>query len=137
MPFVSIHQPPGSEVLRIVVSEERAAARQMPGEEGTFVPSPDPVLFQREVPDTRGLLDRIGGYLASSRVAGSEDGFTCPVPLAVRAIELASADLWPTRRLRCPDCQQYFYIPYQQRQRMYLACPNCHNTLLNPGWDTA
>jgi len=137
MPFVSILRTVGSENLRLLVSADRFTSSQVLTPEGTFVDGPDLVVFQREVPDPALLLTRLHTLLASSRVGESEDQFSCPVPLAIRAIETAVTDLWPTPRLRCQDCQRDFIIPYADRRRMYLACPNCHNPLLNPSWDSA
>jgi hypothetical protein len=123
--------------FRIVATEERLAPPPVLHDDGTFSPSPDPVLFQREVPDPQAVLAQLHGLLATSKVEGSEDSFTGPIGFAIRAIELSYASLWPTRRLRCPECHQYFMIPYDERRAMYLACPNCHNPLLNPAWDSA
>lgn len=136
MAFISILKPLDSNQLRIVASEERIAPEQHPNPEGVFVEDPNPVVFQREVPEPRTLLNRLDEFLASSKIEGSQDGFDCPVPVAIRAIEVAVADLWPTRRLQCPDCHQYFVVSYPDRHQMYLACPHCQNPLLNPSWDS-
>jgi hypothetical protein len=137
MAFISILKSPDSEALRIVASEERLVPERPPGPDGTFSGGPDAVAFQREVPSPEALLNRLQELLASSRVESSEDTFLCPVPIAIRAIEVAFADLWPTRRLRCPECQKYFVVPYAERRHMYITCPHCNNPLLNPSWDSA
>jgi hypothetical protein len=137
MAFVSILRTADNDQLQIVASEERTRPEQQPTAEGVFVEVPDPVVFQREVPDPQALLNRLAELLASSKVEGSQDTFVCPVPVAIRAIEVATAALWPTRRLQCPDCHQHFVIPYPDRRQLYLACPHCHNPLLNPSWDSA
>lgn len=127
------------EQLRIVRGAPAAALRLVaaPGGHGAEEPADGEVLFEREVPEGRAVLNRVAELLSSSAVAGHADSYACDPRLAIRAVELAVAALWPTRRLQCPDCHQYFVIPYAERRRMYLACPHCHNPLLNPGWDSA
>ena len=138
MAFVAILKDTGADdQYRIVATEERLVAPSQLTEDGTFAPNPDPILFQREVPDPEALLIQLQGLLASSRVEGSPDLFSGPIGNAIRAIELGYSSLWPTRRIQCDDCRQFFMIPYAERRAMYLACPNCHNALLNPAWDTA
>lgn len=134
MPFIAILTTDQPDEIRIVVASAPLDPGHHPGPDGRFVEDPIAVLFQREVPEGEVLRLRLEQLLASSRVAGTEDRYACPVPIAVRAIEVAAAELWPTRRLRCTDCGQYFAVPYPERHRMYLACPHCHNPLLNPGW---
>ncbi len=136
MGYIAILQRPGAAVLRIVGSEAPpsttvpAPGAELPG--GTWE-----VALEREVPDPGALEVRLQALLASSRVPESAGLYECPLPLALRALELAVESLWPSRRLRCPDCQQYFLLPWEERRRMYLRCPLCRSVMLNPGWDTA
>ena len=137
MAFVSILKIPDSDELRVVSSEEHIAPERFVTEEGTFAERIDPVVFEREVPNPQVLLQELREVLASSKVNGAEDTFLCPAPIAIRAVEVAASHLWPTKRAQCPDCQHFFMIPYPARKRMYLACPHCHNALMNPSWDSA
>jgi len=82
-------------------------------------------------------VSKLHVVLAGSRVATELGAFDCPVPVAIRAIEIAAAELWPPNRLRCADCQQYFVAPIADARRMYVACPHCHNPMLNPRWNSA
>jgi hypothetical protein len=134
MAFVFILAAPGHEHLHITGSSEQLAIPQPLTPQGTFAERPQLVVFQREVPDPAPLLARLDVVLAGSRVPGERDAFDCPVPVAIRAIEITADELWPPHRLRCPDCQQYFIAPLSQARRMYLACPHCHNPMLNPRW---
>lgn len=137
MPFVSILAALGHDHLHIVASPDPIAVPQPLTPQGTFGERPRQVVFQREVPDPAPLLAKLRVVLATSRVEAESDAFDCPVPVAIRAIEIAAAELWPPNRLRCPDCQQYFVAPIAEARRMYLACPHCHNPMLNPGWSSA
>jgi hypothetical protein len=137
MAFVSLLTTPDTDHWRIVATAEPVTVPQPLTPEGTFGDRPHLIVFQREVPEGAPLLERLYAALATSRVDPSGDIFACPAPLAVRAIEVAVAELWPPHRVRCPDCQYGFVAPHEERHRMYLACPNCHNPLLNPGWNSA
>ncbi len=135
MGYIAILQSPGSAVLKIVGSEAPQGATpagEAPGLDGGWE-----VAVERRVPDPRLVEVRLRELLASSRVAGSETLYECPLPLAIRALELATEALWPSRRLRCPECHQYFLLPHEERRRMYLRCPLCRSVMLNPGWDSA
>ena len=136
MAFLSILKTADSDELRIVASEGRIAPERYLTEEGTFADRLDPVVFEREVPSPEVLLRELREVLATSKVEGAEDTFRCPAPIAIRAVEVAASQLWPTKRVQCPDCQHFFMIPYHARKRMYLACPHCHNSLMNPSWDS-
>ncbi len=137
MPYVSILALPNTDQLRVVATSQPVAIAQPLNPDGTFGPRPEVVVFQREVPDPVPLLDKLHAALASSRADPTADVFVCPVPEAVRAIEVAVEQLWPPYRLHCPDCQFSFVAPFQQSRHMYLACPRCRNPLLNPCWDSA
>ena len=137
MSFVYIMAMPGHDHLHIVTSPDPASIAQPLTPQGTFAERAQIVVFQREVPDPAPLLARVQVVLAESRVATEEGAFNCPVPVAVRAIEIAAAELWPPNRLRCADCQQYFVAPIADARRMYVACPHCHNPMLNPRWNSA
>jgi hypothetical protein len=95
------------------------------------------VVFQREVPDTAALMARLRLVLAKSRVESEENTYDCPAPIAIRAIEITVAELWPPNRLRCSDCQHYFVTSIAETGRMYVACPHCYNPMLNPRWSSA
>lgn len=114
--------------LQLTVTPAHPVAQDPPGGD---------VLFERDVPEGAAVLNRVAELLASSAVPGKANRYTCDPRLAVRAVELAVSALWPTRRLQCPDCHQHFVIPFADRRRMYLACPHCHNPMLNPAWDSA
>lgn len=137
MAIISVHKSPGTDRLRLVATAARIPLARAPRPDGTFAEPPVDVVYERDVPEAEPLLVRVEDMLASSRVPGEPHCYSCPAPLAVRAIELAVEALWPTRRLQCPDCQKHFVIPHAERRRMYLACPHCHNPLLNPAWDSA
>ncbi len=137
MPFVSILAHSDNDLLRVVATDEPLAIAQPVTPEGTFGERPQVIVFQREVPDAGPLLARLHAALGSSRTEPTGDLFACPVPQAVRAIEVAVAQLWPPHRVHCPECQHGFVAPYRESRRMYLACPHCHNSLLNPFWDSA
>jgi hypothetical protein len=137
MPYVSILAYPGSDLLRVAATDQPVVIAQPVSSDGTFGDRPHVVVFQREVPDTTPLLDRLHATLASSRADPDAEVFACPVPQAVRAIEVAVAQLWPPHRVQCPSCQHSFVAQHKESRRMYLACPHCHNSLLNPGWDSA
>jgi hypothetical protein len=137
MAFLSILTLPDSPHLRIVASAEPVAIPQPVMPDGTFGERGQLVVFQREVPEAEPLLADLHAALASSQVAPADDVFDCPVGLAIRAIEAAAQRRWPPNRAWCPDCQRSFVAPYSAAQRMYLACPQCHNPLLNPRWDSA
>jgi hypothetical protein len=137
MPFVSILAAPGHQYLSIKASPQPVTVAQPLTAEGTFGDRPQIVVFQREVPDPSPLLARLQTVLASSRAEHESDAYDCPVPVAIRAIEIAAAELWPPNRLRCSECQQYFVAPIAEARRMYLACPHCHNPMLNPRWNSA
>jgi hypothetical protein len=136
MPFVSILAEPGHDHLHIRGSATQVAIPQPLTPDGTFGDRPEIVVFEREVPDPAPLLTRLETVLASSRVDAEPDAFDCPVPLAIRAIEIAAAELWPVNQLRCQDCQYYFEPPIADSHRMYVGCPNCSNVLLNPRWNS-
>lgn len=137
MPFVSILATPGYDYLRLAPSADPVAIPQPLTDDGTFTDRPVLVVFQREVPDPATLLTRLQTVLATSRVESEKNAYDCPVPIAIRAIEIAVAELWPPNRLRCTDCHQYFVAPIGEARRMYLACPHCHNPMLNPRWNSA
>lgn len=137
MPFVSILAAPGDEYLRISGSPVPVTVPQPLTVHGTFGDRPLIVVFQREVPEPPLVLARLQTVLASSRVEGDPDAYSCPVPLAIRAVEIAVSELWPPNRLRCSDCMQYFVAPIADARRMYVACPHCHNPMLNPRWSSA
>jgi hypothetical protein len=137
MPFVYVQAMPGHDHLHISTSPERVSIAQPLTPQGTFAERPQIVVFQREVPDPAPLMAKLHVVLAGSRIATEADAFDCPVPVAIRAIEIAAAELWPPNRLRCPDCQQYFVAPIADARRMYVACPHCHNPMLNPRWNSA
>ena len=137
MPFVSILAAPGDAYLHAIASPGPVRVPQPLSSQGTFADRPLIVVFEREVPDPALLLARLGTALASSRVESEADTYDCPAPLAIRALELAAAELWPMNRLRCADCQHYFVAPIAEAGRMYVACPNCHNAMLNPRWNSA
>ncbi|HXG45135.1 MAG TPA: hypothetical protein VNJ71_10305 [Gemmatimonadales bacterium] len=136
MGYIAILTRPDRAVLKIVGSDERLSEAVPP-------PAPEPggagwdVAVERQVPDPGVLETRLQELLASSRVPESASLYECPLPLAVRALELAVESLWPSRRLQCPECHQYFALPWDERRRMYLRCPLCRSVMLNPGWDTA
>ena len=136
MPFVSILAAPGDDYLRAVATSEPMKVAQPLTAEGRFGERPLIVVFQREVPDPSLLLERLGTTLASSRVADEVNAYLCPAPFAIRALEHAVAELWPPNRLRCADCRHYFVVPIAEHRRMYVACPHCHNPMLNPRWDS-
>ncbi len=137
MPFVSILAEPGHEHLHIRGSAEPVAIPQPLTEGGTFGERPQLVVFEREVPDPAPLLTRLEMVLASSRVESEPDAFDCPVTLAIRAIEITAAELWPVNQLRCSDCHHDFEPPVAEAHRMYVGCPNCSNVMLNPRWNAA
>jgi hypothetical protein len=137
MPYVSILAAPGDEYLRITGSPEPVTVPQPLTPLGTFGDRPLIVVFQREVPDPAPVLDRLRTALASSRVENERDAYSCPAPLAIRAVEIAVAALWPPNRLRCGECKHYFVAPIADARRMYVACPHCHNPMLNPRWSSA
>jgi hypothetical protein len=137
MPFVSILAEPGHDHLHIRGSADPIAIPQPLTPDGIFTDRPELVVFEREVPDPALLLTRLEAVLSSSRVGSEPDAFDCPVPLAIRAIEIAAAELWPVNQLRCPDCQYYFEAPFTESHRMYVSCPNCSNLMLNPRWNSA
>lgn len=137
MPFVSLLATPGRDHLRVTASATPLVMPQPLTPEGTFGERPQIVVFQREVPDPESLLTRLETILASSRVPSEKNAFDCPAPIVIRAIEIAAAELWPPNRLRCSDCQHYFVAPIAEAHRMYVACPHCHNPMLNPRWNSA
>ena len=137
MPFITILRQEDAGPVRVVAGEARSSTRLAPSEEGTFGAAADPVMFEREVPDSTLALERLREALASSLVAGTEDTYDCPVPVLIRTLEMVAGELWPTRRVRCGDCYQYFKVPWPDRHRMYLVCPHCRNPVLNPAWDSA
>jgi hypothetical protein len=137
MPYISIVTDPGDDHLRVVISPQPLAIAQPLTPQGTFGERPQLIVFHREVPDAEPVMDRLRVALGSSRVGSRSDTFSCPVPEAVRAIEVAVAQLWPPHRVHCPECQHSFAPPHGEARRMYLACPHCHNPLLNPFWDSA
>lgn len=137
MPFVSILAAPGDSYLRITATPEPVALPQPLAPSGMFGERQRMVVFQREVPDPPRLLARVAELLASSRVAADSDAYSCTAPLAIRAVEIAVAELWPPNRLRCSECRQYFVTPIQEARRMYVACPHCHNPMLNPSGHVA
>ena|SRR5512136_1697134 len=137
MPFVIVLAMPGHDHLHIAASVDPPAIAQPLSSQGTFAERPQIVVFQREVPDPAPLMAKLHVVLAGSRVATELGAFDCPVPVAIRAIEIAAAELWPPNRLRCADCQQYFVAPIADARRMYVACPHCHNPMLNPRWNSA
>ena len=132
MPFVSILAAPGNAHLLVVGSAVPVTDPQPLTPEGTFGERPRIVVYQREVPDPAPVVERLHAVLATSRVAGEVDAYDCPATVAIRAVEIATSELWPPNRLRCQDCQHYFVPPIAEMQRMYVACPHCHNPMLNP-----
>ena len=132
MPFVSILAAPGNAHLLVLGSAVPATDPQPITEEGRFGERPRIVVYQREVPDPEPVIARLHEVLATSRVAGEADAYDCPATVAIRAVEIATSELWPPNRLRCQGCQHYFVPPIAEMQRMYVACPHCHNPMLNP-----
>jgi hypothetical protein len=137
MAFISILTAPADEHLRIVATAEPLVIPQPLAPDGTFLERRQLIVFQREVPDIEPLLEQVKAALATSRADPAGDAFSCPVPLAIRAIEVGVARLWPPHPVMCPVCQRRFVAPHGESRRMYLACPHCHNPLLNPRWDSA
>lgn len=137
MPYVSVLAAPGQDYLHITASPEAVSVRQPLSPNGTFSDRELIVVYQREVPEPLLVLAKIQDVLASSRVTTETSAYACPAPLAIRAIELAVAAVWPPNRLRCSDCRHYFVAPIAETGRMYLACPHCHNPMLNPSWNSA
>lgn len=136
MGYIAILQSPGSAVLKVLVSEEPVSEAALAREGAPAVANWE-VAVERRVPDPRAVEVRLQELLASSRVSESASLYECPLPLAIRALDLATEALWPSRRLRCPECFQYFLLPYEERRHMYLRCPWCRSVMLNPGWDSA
>lgn len=137
MPYVSLVAHPGRNYLRMVSSDAPLKAAQPLTPEGRFGDRPEIVVFQREVPDPGPVLARSREILATSQVADEDQAYDCPAPIAIRAIELATAEFWPPNRVRCPDCQHDFVAPIAESARMYVACPHCQNPILNPRWNSA
>ena len=132
MPFVSILAAPGNAHLLVLGSAVPVTDPQPINEEGMFGERPRIVVYQREVPDPAPVIARLHAVLATSRVEGEADAYDCPATVAIRAVEIATSELWPPNRLRCQGCQHYFVPPIAEMQRMYVACPHCHNPMLNP-----
>ncbi len=137
MPFISIVTVPGYDHFEIVASSDPLTFAQPVGAEGTFDSRAHVVVFQRDVPDPVGVLSKVQTALADNRVRTETSTFACSAPTAIRAVELAVAELWPPTRLYCQDCQHHFVAPIREASKMYLACPHCHNPMLNPRWDSA
>lgn len=137
MPFVAILTGAEHDHVRVIATEQPVSITQPLKPDGTFGERQQVIVFQREVPEPGLVLDRLRESLAAFRTGDEQDLFACPVPQAVRALEVAVAQLWPLRRIHCPDCQHHFLPAIREARRMYLACPHCHNPLLNPFWDSA
>lgn len=137
MPYVSLVAYPGRKYLRMVISEVALTSAQPVSEDGRFGDRQEIIVFQREVPDPARTVERARELLATSHVPEDDRSYDCPAPIAVRAIELAAAELWPPNRIRCADCQHYFVAPIAESARMYVACPHCQNPILNPRWNSA
>jgi uncharacterized CHY-type Zn-finger protein len=137
MPYLSILAAPGDDYLRAMATDEPVKVPQPLTPEGRFTDRPLIVVFQREIPDAPALLERLRTVLATSRVESETDAYACPATLAIRALEVAAAELWPPNRIRCSDCQHYFVTAIADSRRMYVACPHCQNPMLNPRWGSA
>ncbi|HWA58253.1 MAG TPA: hypothetical protein VG692_13420 [Gemmatimonadales bacterium] len=137
MPFVSILAAPGENTLEIVTTPQPVRVPHPPSAEGTFGPKSPIVVFQREVPDPDAVLARLRIVLGDARADRSRDVYACAAPVAIRVVEVIVAELWPPNRLVCQDCKRHFVAPIAEARRMYLACPHCHNPMLNPRWDSA
>ncbi len=137
MPFVAILTAAAHDQLRVVATDHPVTIAQPLKPDGTFGERPEVVVFQREVPEPERVLDRLRESLAAFRTGTEANLYACPVPQAVRALEVVVAQLWPLHRLHCPECEHDFLPAIRESRRMYLACPRCHNPLLNPAWDSA
>ncbi len=137
MPYISILTAPGQDRLQIVASRETPRFSQPIAVDGTFGGRPQMVVFQREVPDPDAVLQKVRTALATSQVQEDPSLFQLSAPDAIRTLEECVAELWPPNRLFCQACQHHFVAPIAEARRMYLACPHCHNPMLNPRWDSA
>lgn len=132
MPFVTILAAPGNPHLLVVGSAVPVTDPQPITAQGTFGERPRIVVYQREVPDPEPVISQLRTTLATSRVEAEPDAYDCPATVAIRAVEIATSELWPPNRLRCQYCQHYFVPPISEMRRMYVSCPHCNNPMLNP-----